>query len=324
MGSRAIVRGFAIAAAVVLAGFGTLYALGGHTARVKQKLTATSAAPSAKGNAKLIVHGSKKGKFGVTAVHLQGGKQFDVVVGGVKVGQMTTNSGGTGTVHFSTTPGGTTGLLGFDPRGSMVVVRADDTGDDVLVGQMPEPSSTDIACCLPEGDNSQGDEQGGSQGNSECEEMSAAECMAEGGMPPGVSAGTTASCIPNPCSTTPPPGGFVVCCTNSTDDDESEAECEEVATQADCAGMNGMVSSATSCDGDPCAAPPPTDLTACCMTQTDDGETETECRVVSAATCTAAHGTPASGMSCEPDPCPTPAQTPGGGGGDDDGGGGDD
>ena len=165
MGSRAMVRGFAIAAGVVLAGFGTLYALGGHTARVKQKLAATSAAPSAKGNAKLIVHGSKKGKFGVTAVHLQGGKQFDVVVGGVKVGQMTTNSGGTGTVHFSTTPGGTTALLGFDPRGSMVVVRDDDTGDDDLVGNMPPGDGTETACCLPEGDNSQGDEQGGSQGN---------------------------------------------------------------------------------------------------------------------------------------------------------------
>jgi hypothetical protein len=135
-------------------------------------------------------------------------------------------------------------------------------------------------------------------------------------------AGTAASCLPNPCSTTPPSGGIVVCCTNATGDDESEAECHEVATQADCAGMNGTVAQATSCDNDPCAAPPPTNLTACCITQSDDDGTETECHVVSSTTCTAIHGMAASGTTCEPNPCPTPVQTPGSGGGGDGGGGG--
>ena len=330
MGSRGVV-GLAIAAGVILAGLGTLYALGGHTTHVKQNLTATSTAPNAHGKAKLVVHGSKKGKFTIIATHLQGGKQYDVVVGGIKVGQMQTNTGGSGIVHFSTTPGSKDTLLGFDPRGAVVSVRADDTGDDDLVGNMPDDNNgTLIACCLPQGDNSQGDEQGGSQGNTECEELTAAECMAEGGTPgipagtaaAGMPAGTAASCLPNPCSTTPPPGGRVVCCTNATGDDESEAQCTEVATQADCAEMNGSVVQATSCDADPCAAPPPTNLTACCVTHSDDGETETECEVLSSSTCTALSGMPVSGTTCEPNPCPTPSGTPSGtpGGGGDDGG----
>jgi hypothetical protein len=308
------VRGIAIVGGLLLGGLGTIYAVGGHGHRVKQDLSATSMAPAAHGKASLVLRGSKHGKFNVLAKHLAGDKQFDLIVGGVKVGSLSTNGGGSGRARFSTQPGSKDTVLGFDPRGARVIVR-DEDGDDVLVGDMPnDDDGSTVACCISQGDDEDG------VGNAECEEMTPEECQQEGGTPIGVPGGTAASCLPNPCATTPP-GPPVICCKNQTHDDENEAECEAVATQAECADNDGMVVSATSCDPNPCAVTPPANRTACCIAEQGDGDPgETECEVLSAETCMEEGGTPNSAISCEPDPC---GGGGGGGGGDDGGGDGD-
>jgi hypothetical protein len=285
-----------LAGGVALIWFGTLYALGGHTAKVKENLNPTSAAPTAHGKAHLTIKSSKKGKFKVLATHLQGGKTFDVIVRGTKVGVIQTSSGGNGKALFSTTPGSKGALLGFDPRGTTLIVREQDDGDDVLVGDMgqdPEDAG-EVACCVPD------------DGEVECDNMTATECTAEGGTV-GMAAGTTAtSCLPDPCATTPPPGGSIVCCTNATGDDESEAECEVVSTEAECADNDGIAVQAASCNPNPCLVTPPTNTAACCLNQ--DGDSQTDCEVLSAEACMAAGG--AIGMeagttaaTCSNDPC---------------------
>lgn len=301
----------AIVGMLLLGGFGTLYAVGGHTARVRGNLTPTSMAPNANGKARLTVRSSKHGKFSVLAKHLPGGQHYDVIVGGVKVGNLTTTAGGSGRARFNTQPGTKDTLLGFDPRGARVIVR-DEDGDDVLVGDIPDDDPTETACCITEHDDD-------GAGDAECEEMTPDECTAAGGTPIGVPGGTTASCLPNPCETTPPPSGAVICCKNETHDDESEAECDEVATEAQCAEHGGIVAQAASCDPNPCQATPPTNRTACCIAE-DEGEEagETECEVLSAEACSAAGGSAVSSTTCEADPCHT------GGGGDDGDSGGDD
>ncbi len=114
----------------------------------------------------------------------------------------------------------------------------------------PNPCSTatpapDIRCCLPDDDGP------------ECEEESAAECSAAGGV--NMSAG---SCDPNPCAPAPP--GIVTCCVAEHEDDQGEeegerqpapAECERLTT-ADCAEEGGTVSSAASCEPNPCVSSP--------------------------------------------------------------------
>ena len=104
LGLRGVVRVARIvglAGAVALIWFGTLYAAG-HTAKVNQKLNATSAAPTAHGKANLTIKSSKNGKFKVLATHLQGSKTFDIIVRGVKVGEIQTSAGGNGKAMFST------------------------------------------------------------------------------------------------------------------------------------------------------------------------------------------------------------------------------
>ena len=283
----------AIVGGTLLAGLGTIYAAGGHTARVKLGLTATSAAPDARGKSRLTLKGSKHGKFKVLASHLAPNKTYDLIVGGVKVGEIPTGSSGRGKASFKTTPGANDALLGFDPRGDQVVVRDEDSGDDVLAGDMPDGDATETACCITEN---------GDDNETECEDMTPDECMAEGGTPIGVPGGTAAvSCLPNPCGTTPPEGEDIICCTNATHDDESEAECEDVSTEAECSTLGGSVVAATSCDPNPCHATPPSNAAACCVTDSEDGETE--CEVLSSQTCEALGGSAPGAATCDPDPC---------------------
>ena len=294
---------------VVLTGVGTLFAVGSHTKRIKENLQATSAAPSANGKARLILKSSKNGKFSLTARHLTGNRQYDVIVAGVKVGSMNTTAGGSGRALFKTQPSGKNALLGFDPRSGPLMVRDAEDGDDVLVGDMEDDEPAEVACCVSD------------DGETECEEMSAAECMAEGGVQPGVPGGTTAaSCLPDPCNGTPPPAP-IVCCTNATHDDESEAECEVVESQHECAEADGSVVQATACDPNPCQSTPPPTAAACCLT---DHEGETECEVISAEACMAAGGMAAGVASCSQDPCGNGDDQGEDDGGGDDGGGGDD
>jgi len=118
----------------------------------------------------------------------------------------------------------------------------------------PNPCSTtstapDIRCCLPDDDGP------------ECEEESAAECSASDGVNLGAG-----SCEPNPCAPTPP--GIVTCCVAEHEGDGGEGdgedegerqpgppECEQLTT-ADCAEEGGTVSSAASCEPNPCVSSP--------------------------------------------------------------------
>lgn len=290
-----------------LAGAGTLYAAGHHPARVKEQLTATAAAPDAKGKLKFLLKTSSHAKLKIIASKLTGGKHYDLLVGGVKVGTIDTSSGGTGKASFSAAPRGADSVLGFDPRGDSVTVRDTEDGEDVLVGDIPSDDPAAVACCLPEGDD---------DGEMECEDLTTDECAAAGGTAQAVD-----SCLPNPCASTPLENEELVCCTNATHDDESEAECEDVGTEGECAEMGGTVVQATSCDDDPCNGSIPVDRIACCVPD-DDGGGEVDCEVLSTAACDARGGAPIGlgagtvAASCSGDPC--------GGGGDDGGDEGDD
>ncbi|HYY06627.1 MAG TPA: hypothetical protein VE997_08610 [Candidatus Limnocylindria bacterium] len=108
------------------------------------------------------------------------------------------------------------------------------------------PPGPEVRCCLPDDDDD----------GPECEEESAAECSAAGGVNMG-----TGSCEPNPCAPAPP--GVVTCCIaeheEDEDDDEGESpeppECERI-TMAHCAEEGGTVSSAASCEPNPCVSSP--------------------------------------------------------------------
>jgi hypothetical protein len=303
-GWRAATRLGLLITGTALLGAGTLYAAGArHPARVKEALTATSAAPDARGKVKFLLKNSSKAQLKINASKLAGGRSFDLLVGGVKVGTIATSSGGSGRASFSAAPRTNDALLGFDPRGAQMTVRDAEDGDDVLVGDIPADDPTSVACCLSEEDD---------DGEVECEDLSADECTAAGGTPQAVD-----SCLPNPCAVNPPSGEELVCCTNATHDDESEAECEDVATEGECAALGGTIVQAASCDADPCNGAPPVDTTACCVPD-DDGSGEIDCEVLSTAACEA-HGGTAVGVgtgtaaaTCSGDPCGT-----GSGGGDD-------
>src|SRR5262249_27739903 len=254
----------------------------------------------ARGTGKLVVRSGSTGRFSIKARRLAAGKSFDVVVNKVKVGTLATGAGGAGVVRFSTSPKGRSAMLGFDPRGAEIEVRDGDTGDDDLDSDMPDdnPDSA-IGCCLGEDDD---------DGETECENLTAAECSEEGGK-----VTTATSCLPDPCGGNPPPG---VCCiahdmTGASDDDDPEVECEELSA-TDCAARNGTAVEATSCDPNPCQPVPPPELVICCLP--DDGEQE--CERLTSDHCTTAGGKASTSTSCDPDPCGT-----GGGGGEGDDGG---
>src|SRR5262245_35324110 len=119
--------GSAMWVALAIAGF-VVCAAGAADAgvRVKQKLHPTSFAPKARGNAKLSLKSDAKGAFSIVARRLAAGADYDVVVGGIKVGAITTNGHGAGKVAFGTTKRHKRGILGFDPRGRSVAVRDHD------------------------------------------------------------------------------------------------------------------------------------------------------------------------------------------------------
>jgi hypothetical protein len=278
-------------------------ATAGSHVHVAQALTPTSNAPHAHGRATLALKTTSKGRFRVIARGLAGHASFDLVVGGVKVGTLTTNAGGSGKAKLSTNPKPSEGLLGVDPRGKSIEVR-DENGDDDLQGDMPDDGDSTagaFACCQPDDDET------------ECEVRTPDECTAKG----GTTVAGVDSCIPNPCSGTPPGGGNdVVCCfpgssTGAFVDEESEAECDEVTMQ-ECAMAGGAVVQATSCDSNPCAPVPPPTVTVCCV---PDGS-ETECEILTPEHCSAAHGTPNAALSCESNPCGGDSGGDGGDGGD--------
>jgi hypothetical protein len=246
-----------------------------------QKLTATSNAPGASGTASAFLKRGYRGRFSIKAKHLRGGASFDVVVNGVKVGDLVTGARGGGGARFNTSPKPRTGRLGFDPRGAHVAVREHDTGMDHLECDMPggSPDSA-IGCCVGERNVKSGDS------GVTCELRTADACTARGGRPT-----TATTCLPDPCGGNPPPA-TVVCCRSSSAagaviDDDPAVECEEDLSESECADHGGMVVDASSCEPNPCQPVPPPDMVVCCVPD-DDGS---DCEHVTSQHCSDAGGT---------------------------------
>lgn len=206
---------------------------------VRVPLAATGADPDAFGDAKVNVRdraSGLSGKLEVRGRRLTGAAAYQVTVDGVAIGGFTTARSGTGKAKFATAPGRRDQLLGVDPRGRTVAVVAP-AGAIVLQAAMPATGrggAGDVRCCLPDG---------GGDGAPECEDRTAAECSAEGGVDLG-----PGSCLPNPCeSSTPGAGRDVRCCLP----DDSGPECED-RTAAQCSAHGGVNLGAGACTPNPC------------------------------------------------------------------------
>jgi hypothetical protein len=246
-----------------------------------------------------VLKAADNGRFEVKVRKLDPKATYELLVGDVRVGTLSTTGGGSARVRFSSRPRGHDLLLGFDPRGRIVIVR-NAAGDDVLAGTLPAGSATsssgNVVCCIP-------DDRG-----SECEDRTADECAAQGG-----TVSTATSCLPNPCADAPPVDADIVCCLP----DDSGAECED-RIAAECAAQGGLAVEATSCTPNPCAATPPADADIRCCLPDDSG---VECEDRTPAQCIAKGGIDMGAGSCTPNPCAGASNDPGQvGGGDDRGG----
>jgi hypothetical protein len=202
-------------------------------------LASTGVDPDARGKVKLTVRNLTDGKLEIKGQKLDPNATFDVLVNGVLVGQFTTTGGGNGRIRFRSRPRSPSDqLLGFDPRGALVVVR-NAAGQEVLAVQLADSGSVeagDVICCIP-------DDEG-----PECENRTADECAAQGGI-----VVEATSCDPNPCApVTPPANEDIQCCLPNN----GGAECED-RTPAECAVEGGVNAGAGTCTPDPCQAIPP-------------------------------------------------------------------
>src|SRR5262245_3575774 len=271
-------------AALTVVGVSMLAAeAGARTEKEVGSLASTGVDPDARGKVKLAVRNLSDGKFEVKGQKLDPDATFDVLVDGVLVGQFTTSGGGTGRIRFRSRPRSPHDeLLGFDPRGALVVVR-NAAGQDVLAVQLADSGSVsggDVICCIPDNDGV------------ECEDRTLDECNVAGG-----TVSTATSCLPNPCAGVPPPvEADVVCCIP----DDTGPECED-RTADECAAQGGIVVEATSCVPNPCApvTPPANDDIQCCLP--NNGAAECEDRTP--AQCAIEGGINAGGGTCIPDPC---------------------
>jgi len=81
------------AGVVLVLGVGMASAARGHTVRVRQTLSATSKSPKAQGKLLLVVRAGKSqldGALDIGARHLAARSTFDVMIGGVKVADLST------------------------------------------------------------------------------------------------------------------------------------------------------------------------------------------------------------------------------------------
>ena len=255
------------------------------TETVKLTLLPTGADADALGTGKVKIRnraGELSGRFELRARRLASNAEYQVTVDGVRIGTLSTSASGNGRARFRTDPRNERDqLLGVDPRGRAVGI-ADDGGAVVLTAAVATGTldDGDVRCCLP-------DDSG-----VECEDRTAAECAAAGGVDLG-----PGSCLPNPCADALPPDvADVVCCLP----DDSGPECED-RTAAECSAQGGIVVTATSCSPNPCApvAPGPDDDIRCCLPD-DSGP---ECEDRTAAECAAQGGVNIGAGSCLPNPC---------------------
>jgi hypothetical protein len=249
-------------------------------ARIRHDLRATGADPDASGRTLTVVRGSD-GRFDLKLRGLAGGASYEIVVDGVRVAATSTSGGGTARVRFRSRPRGGDQLLGFEPRGTHVDVR-DESGEDVLEGDIPDDADPDgVRCCLA-----------GEHDEAHCEHLTAEHCAAEGGESLGVG-----SCLPNPCAPPPPGDDVIRCCLHDADDDD-QAECES-RTPDQCSLQHGLNLGPGACDPNPCEPHPEPDTIRCC--EPDDEGIECEHRTPGAC---AEHGGVDKGPGmCEPHLC---------------------
>ena len=257
--------------------------------KISEKLTATAAAPGARGRAVVVVRDAGR-TVRVAARGLQRSTTHDVILDRVKIGTLTTSGRGNGRARFGSRPHTHDQFLDTDPRGKTIILRRADAAD-VLVAHIPglrdttpgDPSDDLIRCCLP------GDE------GTECEHRAVDECAARGGVDMGAG-----SCLPNPCSGSAR-GGGVICCVP----DDRGMQCES-RTEAECAARGGTAVSPTRCTTNPCAPLPPAGPEIqCCMPENDGGA---ECEIRTADECAARGGSDVGAGTCEPDPCSGPGE----------------
>ena len=270
-------------AAVAIIGLGTLPGMASaRTEKERGSFSRTGVDDDATASAKLLVKNESDGKFEIKVKKLDPDATYDVLVDGVLIAQLATNGAGNGHVRFRSRPHPKDLLLGFDPRGAVVVVR-NAAGQDVLAIRLAANdavSDGDIICCIP-------DDSG-----PECEDRTADECAAAGGV-----ATTATSCLPNPCAGTPPPTtSDIVCCIP----DDSGPDCED-RTADECALEDGVAVETTSCDPNPCASttPPANDDVQCCLPD-DSGPA---CEDRTPAQCAIEGGSSAGVGVCAPDSC---------------------
>src|SRR6185369_1564472 len=174
------------------------------------------------------------------------GATYQAVVSDVLIAELVADDNGRIRTRLRSQPRSSTDmLLGFDPRGSVLIIR-NAAGEDVLAGDLPAGGNasddTKIVCCVPE--------SGDDGGAAECEDRTPDECIAEGG-----TVSTAETCLPNPCDTvTPPSEDDVVCCVP----DDSGPQCEDRSVE-ECSAAGGIVVEGASCTDNPCAATPPVD-----------------------------------------------------------------
>ncbi len=259
--------------------------------KIRQALGVTGADPDARGEIRLVIRTTRsglRGRMNVRALGLSPSATYTITVDGVAIGTMVARRSGSARALFDTTPGGKRLLLGVDPRGRVAAIQA---ADGATVLQTAVSAATldpnKVRCCLP-------DDSG-----PECEDRTAAECAAAGGVDLG-----PGSCLPNPCSaeTPPPPGADIVCCLP----DDSGPECED-RTPAECSFQGGVNLGLGVCTPNPCSgptAPPDADI-RCCLPD-DSGP---KCEDRTAAECTALGGVNIGAGSCLPNPCQAGATT---------------
>lgn len=258
-------------------------ALSGSDRKSDVQLVATGVDADARGRAKLRVKSADDGRFEIRANGLEPGATYQIVFSDVAVEELVADENGRIRARLRSRPRSSTdGLLGFDPRGSILLVR-NAAGEDVLAGDLPAGGNASddskIVCCVPDDDGT------------ECEDRTTDECTAEGGT---VSTATT--CLPNPCDTvTVPTEDDVICCLP----DDSGPECED-RTVEECSAQGGIVVAADSCLDNPCAAVPSVDDdTRCC--EPDDSGNDCEDRLP--AECMARGGVDIGAGICAIDSC---------------------
>ena len=280
LGSRPAERLRSAAPLVVAAVLGLAGAAMADGFKISEKLTATPAAPGARGRAVVVVQDAGR-TVRVAARGLQRSTTHDVILDRVKIGTLTTSGRGNGRARFASRPHLHDQYLGTDPRGKTIILRRADAAA-VLVAHIPGSDDL-IRCCLP------GDE------GTECEHRAVDECAARGGVDMG-----PGSCLPNPCSGSAR-GAGVICCVP----DDRGMQCES-RTEAECAARGGTAVSPTRCTTNPCAPLPPAGPEIqCCMPENDGGA---ECEIRTADECAARGGSDVGAGTCEPDPCSGPGE----------------